>query len=210
MPTTTGMPEQSSRYGEDWRHATNNPWAQEAIAARGYSDFDAVAVTDDEGEPAEPSPRAGSNRSKRTVAAVRAAIADAMGIGVADLDDEGISLDGLTDIIHNDLTDPQAALDALDDALAYPTAPDAPQAAKGESEGGYVVREGNWRERHNMPRHRKTTPPSRTTVGRRASHIAAKAERLGISIAEAEAMTPRRKSAGKKRPFKPRKPDHAE
>jgi hypothetical protein len=195
MTTTVGQPEHRT-YGDDWRHPTANPWAQEAVAARGYSDFEpAQPEPDEDGEPVEPTRTlpAGGNRSPRTVDLVRSVIADAQGIDLADLD-EDIDVPTAYDIMANDLTeaDARAALDALDRALADPRMREA-RAPRGESDGAYVAREGNWRERHNLPRRRKSVPPSRTPEARRVAHIAKKAARLGISVVEAERVTPRRR-----------------
>jgi hypothetical protein len=195
MTTTVGQPERSQWATDDWSDPVRNPWAQEAIAQRGYDDFDTTAAYSPEDAErdilAHRSARlAGDNRAKRTPAAVLSAIADATGQNVADLD-ENIGLDDAMAVIDHDLADPQAALAALDRALAYPEQ-DHSKAAPGESDGTYKAREGNWRERHNMPRRRKSVPPSRTPEARRARTVAAAAERLGISPAEAERLTQRR------------------
>ncbi len=50
-------------------------------------------------------------------------------------------------------------------------------------------------ERGIVPRQTSRLAPSRTTAGRRKAHIAKKAARLGITFAEAEAMTPKRHNA---------------
>jgi hypothetical protein len=189
MTTTVGQPEHRA-FGEDWRHPTANPWALEAVAARGYTDLDMVESVAPDEEPENVSP-AGGRRSLRTIAAARAAIADALGIDVTELD-ESLDIDELTDILIHDLTDPQAAFDALDRALDEPRRAGEPKATPGESDGAYRVREGNWRVRTGLPRKRKSVPPSRMPEARRARHIAKKADRLGISVDEAARLTKRR------------------
>lgn len=197
MTTTRGMPEPSHQYGPDWNHPVLNPWAQEAIRTRGYSDFDEPETATD----TEPVAVAGDDpafdtmtRRRVSADAIRGVIADAMGVDVADLD-EDMTFDALTDVITHDLADPQAALDALDRTLAHP---EEPKAAPGQSDLAYVVREGNWRERTGLPRRRTSSPPSRTPEARRARHIANKAERLGISVADAERMTRRRQTQSRR------------
>jgi hypothetical protein len=189
------MPERPQWATSNWRDPVNNPWAQEAIAQRGYDDYtgEARIAVEPEPEDAEhdlPRPR------HRTMAAVRAAVADATGVDASEL--RRLTVDDLTATITHDLDDPAAVLDAIDAALDDPS--DEPKAAPGESDGAYRVREGNWRQRHNMPRKRSKVPPSHTREGRRARHIARKAAEWGVSIADAELRIPRRQSPKRKRP----------
>jgi hypothetical protein len=120
-----------------------------------------------------------------------------MGVDADELADLGI--DDLTEIVSNDLTEPEAAMDAIEAAIeAGRIVRVELKAGPGESDGAYVLHEGNWRERHGLSRKRKSVPPSRTPEARRARHIAARASRLGISIADAERVTRRRLSARRK------------
>ena len=198
MTETSGQPERSPWSTGDLRQAFVN----DAIAARGY----VVFAGEDEPEP-EPQyfnasddpayePPAGGRRSPRSQQAAMAAIADAMGVAVTDLDDMGI--DEAMTVIDHDLADPLAAMDAVERVLADGRR-DQPKAGPGESSGAYTVREGNWRERNGMPRRRNPdrVRPSRTPEARRARYIAAKAAKLGVSVAEAEAGTRRNVSFGR-------------
>jgi hypothetical protein len=191
MPTTTGQPERSRQWGtDDWSHPVANPWSLEAVAQRGYTDWEEPEDAPEAAGSAD-SRSDGPRRSSRSLDAARAAVADAMGVDESELDDLG--LDDLHDIITYDLAEPHSALDALDRALANPLrAEDRVVAAPGDSDRAYVVREGNWRERNGMPRKRTSVPPSRTPEARRERNIREKAKRLGISFDEAEQTTQRR------------------
>ena len=208
MPETRGMPEPE-------RHWATNPFVLEALAMRPDDEYglreSGILLTDppddaEEGDVYNASEEpgnvqaAGSVRSKRTRDTVRAAMADAMGVDVGDIDDA--DLNDLDDIITNDLTDPQSALAALDAALADPRGQERDKAAPGESDGRYRVRTGNWAEAHGMPRRRKSprsTSPSQQPEARRRARMQAKARRLGITAEEAEATTRRRADLGKPR-----------
>jgi hypothetical protein len=101
-------------------------------------------------------------------------------------------MDAVSDLIVNDLTDPQAAFDALDAALERPrldSREEAPKAKPGESSRAYVVREQAWREEHDLPRKRAHKAPSQQPDGRRLQYIRTKAKRLGITVEEAATIT---------------------
>jgi len=167
MTTTTGMPERSRWSTDDLRNA----FAADAVAARGYLHF--ADEADPEPEPdyynASADPNyvpPGSRRSPRSQATAMAAIADAMGVDVEELD--GITLDDM-DGVFSELTDhPQDAFAALDEALSRR---DFEKANPGQSDGAYKVRAGNWRERNGLPRTPKHLPPSRTPEARRRRHL---------------------------------------
>src|SRR5438094_535369 len=128
MVTTTGQPERSHWATGDMRDA----FASEAVQSRGYlnfpGDLDAqqAAPLGDPMTHSEELERAGlpvpnRKRSSATEESVRAAVADALGMNAADLD-EDMDFSSAADILDNDLTeeDARAALDALDRALADP------------------------------------------------------------------------------------------
>jgi hypothetical protein len=202
MTTTSGQPEYHT-YGADWRHPTSNPWAQEAIAARGYSDFDPAQPEPDEAAPEPVELVAGANRSPRRTAAVTLAVLADAGMDVADIDD--LSIDGLTDTMREDLTEDEAenALAALDRALAGYRELKAPVAPHGESDGAYKVREGNWRERigqGRLPRRRTHLPPSQMPDVRRLKRLQKRVDAGEFSsIQEAQSSIQRRQ-------MRPRKP----
>jgi hypothetical protein len=81
---------------------------------------------------------------------------------VTELDD--VTLDDAMATIDHDLTDPRSADGTRSSARCSkaPAVTTTPKAQPGESTQAYKVREGNWRERHGMPRKRKSVPPSRT------------------------------------------------
>jgi hypothetical protein len=158
MPETRGMPEPSRWRTEDWTHPTQNPWAVQAVAERGYLNFPG-----DLDEPAgaeEPYVETKPRRAGRAEGAARVAIADAMGLDIDDEELDDITLSDLPELVEN----PQEVWDALDSVLGPPRAPEAPKARPGESDGVYKVRIGNWRERHGLPRLLKHPPPCQ--VGR--------------------------------------------
>jgi hypothetical protein len=187
MTTTTGQPERTHWSTEDWSHRTRNPWAVEAIRARGRDDY-GMGIVEESDEP-EPDPFTHSEELER------------------ELGDRSLSPEtqaARLEAIRDSLGDPEWTPDVVGtpqppqpDERAY-AAMDAPSGRSADpeppSEGSraYVVREGDWRERKGLPRKRKSVPPSRTREGRRAAHIRAKAERLGISYADAERETQRR------------------
>jgi hypothetical protein len=166
--------------------------AMEAAVARGE---DSESEPDEPFEPVEPP--AGGRRSRHSEALALAAIADAMGTSVDELDVEVHGLDEAIDVIRYDLDDPKTALQALDAALERQR---HERAAPGESDLAYRVREGNWREQHNMPRKRKSVPPSRTPEARRLRHLQGLVDAGKFpDLATADAMTPR-KGANRRRP----------
>lgn len=197
MPMTRGMPE-PSRFGLHFADDIRRAFVEDAIRARGFVIYAGEDDVPPEPEPEPPEPRV---RVSRTSEAARSVIADAMGVGPDELAD--LDIEDMTAVLDNDLSDPEAAMDALDAALdGRRRSPEDAKAGPGQSDGAYKVREGNWRERIGLPRKRKTVPPSRTREGRRAAHIRAKAERLGISYADAERLTQRRQAA-RRRPAAP-------
>lgn len=193
MVTTVG-PERTRWQGEDWHHPIDNPFAQEAIAARGYTDWDLAPEPEPEIVPAERPYPVGLTAAQ--VATRNAAVQDAMG----DEPFDAARLDAEQDHEYAERlqqrAEPSEARRRTEAAFAYA---DAMVAAPEASSRGYVVRDGDWRERIGLPRKRKTMPSSRTPEGRRKAHIRDKAERLGISFAEADRMTqhrqPKRKPA---------------
>ncbi len=88
-----------------------------------------------------------------------------------------------------------APYEAAEEPVQAAQAPAGPTPPPVEPEGGsraYVVREQSWRTRLGLPARRTSIPPSRTPEVRRQRHISQKAERLGISHADAERATPAR------------------
>lgn len=192
MTTTSGQRERSQ-----WGTSDPRSWfVQDAIAARGYRVYE--GEDDPEPEPevfnasADPDHQpAGGRRSPHSDAAAMTAIADAMGMDVAELDD--ISFSDAFDFLSNETSDPQAAFDAIADQQARDGSPtwradaEAFAASKGmtnKRSAGHVR-------------------PSRTPEARRQRHIRTKAERLGVTYAEAERLTPRRMAGARQGPATP-------
>ncbi len=144
------------------------------------ADYAPVADYAPDGLP-EPEPEqapAPQRRSREKVEQARAAIRSATGLDV--------------DLGERDAPTLYVPREPAQPAHAPEIQPEPPAEPEGGSRA-YVVREGNWRERLGLPRNRTTVPPSRTPEARRQRNISQKAERLGISHADAERMTPARR-----------------
>jgi hypothetical protein len=196
------MPEPSPWATSDWNDPWQAPWTLDALRTRGYDTY-GVFDEPDTGYPSasedEPEPVV-RRRSAHSLERAMGAIADAMGVDVADLDDD-IDLDTALLIIDNDLDDPQSARDALDSALERRR---DEKARPGQSDGAYIVKEGNWRQRMTngrLPRIRKHLPPSRTPEARRRRHLQGLVDAGKYrDLATAERMTQRR---GGNKPARP-------
>jgi hypothetical protein len=156
-------------------------WAlQEAEAARG----DAEPVPEEPGifnasDDPDYTPPAGGRRSPRSEAAALAAVADALGVDVTELDD--VNVQGLDDIIQNDLNDPLSTYNAIAEAQAR--------------DGGSTWRaeEQAFRLLKGITGKRKSVPPSRTPEARRTRHLQTLVDAGRYpDLATAERMTPRR------------------
>jgi hypothetical protein len=171
-------------------------FVQDAITARGYTVF--AGEDDPEPEPDiynasdDPAyePPAGSRRSPRSEAAALNAIADAMGVGVADLTDLDVSVQGLDEVIQYDLSDPAGTYRAIAEAQAR----DGGTTWRAEV-GAFMAEKG-------LTRRRSTghLPPSRTPEARRKRHLKTLVDAGKYpDLATAEAMTQRR--GGNRRPL---------
>jgi hypothetical protein len=177
----------------EWRSNFIGQWVLQEAMARNPEEYGLAPAADAGGEPMAEPPAAGTRRSARTADTVRAVIADATGENMDDFDFS--DLDAVGDLIANDLTDPQAAFAALDAALQRSRLDpryEGERATPGESSRAYVVANQAWREERGIPmKQDQNTKPSRSPERRRLERMRAKARRLGITVEEADAMTPR-------------------
>lgn len=208
MPETYGMPSLGSNFIARWV-------AQEAAERDPDTYGSPTVAVDDE---SVPEPIAGSRRSRVTADKIARVIAEATGQDPEDLELDFTDMDAVADVITHDLTDPQSAWDALDVALSerrltqgHPDEPateeevrqteriieridgltEPPTRKRGESSRAYVLRERRWREERGLPPKKKKPSPNRSPERRRLERMRAKARKFGISVEEADAMTPR-------------------
>ena len=177
MVMTTGQPEPSQWATGDLR----DMFVRDAIAARGYRVYAGEDDPEPEAEPSGDEARAGVSRSPRSHASAMAAIADATGQDLDELDE----LDFVTarDIIDQDLSDPAAVFDAIaeaDDRAGAPT---------------YRAREAAFGADKGMSNRRRAghVRPSRTPEARRQRHLQGLVDAGKYpDLATADAMTQRR------------------
>lgn len=215
MPETSGMPERRDVWSNPFVLDAIRARGYDDYGLLGGESSDEQP---DDAEPVAPVV-AGQRRSRRTAEKIRAVIAEATGQEPEDLDLDPTDMDAVGAVIENDLTDPQSAWQALDATLSNQrltqghSDPDEPAATAeevreaqrivvqamrltsrvkaGESDGAWRVRDGNWREQNGLPRKKKKPSPNRSPERRRLERMRAKARQLGISVEEADAMTPR-------------------
>ena len=188
MPETYGLPTYTGNWLRQWM-------AADGEQARG----DEPTQQTEEGEffnaSAENEAMAGNRRSKsHTPEHIERVLRDALG----DEFDEDMDLSDMgtvSSVINESLTDPGAAFRALDVSLAdrAPT---------------YRAQEEAFAESKGMVNKKAANPPSRRPDARHRAYIQKKATRLGVSIAEAAAMTTRKPKRATRRQQPSERPVH--
>jgi hypothetical protein len=177
---TYGLPDYTGNWLSRWMAAETEARRGGDPAQNSGSGFDFHNASD------EDFALAGTRRSKsRTPERIEAVLRDVFG----DDYDESMDLtdmDVVADVINEDTTSPADVWAALDRAITYAEDREPAPTFRAQ-EAAFMADKGLTRRRN--PDHVR---PSRTPEARRARHIRAKAERLAISVTEAERTTPRR------------------